>query len=248
MATIRCHDQRFTSIEAIIFDKDGTLADVEAYLKRLGQQRSQLLDSRIPGIQEPLLLAFGVENDQLNPSGLLAVGSRRENEVAAAAYVAATGQDWVAALETAEAAFTEAEAYLERKADYTPPFPGTEEMLARLAGTNLKLGLLSSDTPDQVSDFMQRYGLASFVQAQWGVDGSPSKPDPALFHLLCAELQVAPDQTLMVGDSRMDIKMARAAQAAGCVGVTWGWQAANLAVAAEADVAIDQWTQLQVVH
>ncbi len=245
MSTLRCADKIFTSIEAIIFDKDGTLADVEAYLKSLGQKRSRLVDARIPGVQEPLLLAFGLEGNQLNPSGLLAVASRRENEIAAAAYVAETGRDWLEALEIAKVAFTEADEYLKRKADHTPPFDGTLELLNRITSAGIQVGLLSSDTPDHVSDFIQRYELTRHIQAHLGVKGMPSKPDPVLFHKICADLDVSPSQTLMVGDALTDIKMAQAAKAAGCIGVTWGWQAPVLD-ALKADVTIDHWSQLQV--
>ena len=245
VATIRCVDKVFTSIEAVIFDKDGTLADVAVYLKSLGQKRSRLVDARIPGVQDPLLLAFGLETDQLNPAGLLAVGSRRENEIAAAAYVAETGRDWLEALETVEAAFVEAEDYLKRKADHTPPFAGTVEMLERLARAGLKVGLLSADTPNHVSDFIQCHGLTAYIQAHLGVDGEPTKPDPVLFQQICADLKVAPHQTLMVGDSLMDIKMARAANAAGCIGVTWGWPT-SVADGLKADATIDDGSQFQI--
>ncbi|MGB8702754.1 MAG: HAD family hydrolase, partial [Thermosynechococcaceae cyanobacterium] len=116
MVNVRCRDKTFSDIQAIIFDKDGTLANVEAYLKSLGQKRARLVDARVPGVQEPLLMAFGVEGNSLNPMGLLAVGSRQENQIAAAAYVAETGRGWAEALQTAIAAFTEAEGYLPSKA------------------------------------------------------------------------------------------------------------------------------------
>jgi phosphoglycolate phosphatase len=219
---------------------------VEAYLKSLAQKRSRLVDSRIPGVQEPLLLAFGLEGNQLNPAGLLAVASRRENEIAAAAYVAETGRDWLEALETAEAAFAEADEYLKRKADHTPLFRGTLEILNRLTRAGIKVGLLSSDTPDHVSDFIQKYELTDHIQAYLGVKGMPSKPDPALFHQICADLEVSPSQTLMVGDALADIKMARAANAAGCIGVTWGWQA-PVVDALKADITIDHWSHLQIM-
>ncbi|NJM95173.1 MAG: HAD family hydrolase, partial [Acaryochloridaceae cyanobacterium CSU_5_19] len=97
MVDISCRDRIFTNIEAIVFDKDGTLADVESYLKSLGQKRSRLVDAQAPGVQEPLLLAFGIEETGLNSQGLLAVGSRHDNQIAAAAYVAETGRHWLEA-------------------------------------------------------------------------------------------------------------------------------------------------------
>ena len=248
MATICCQDQTFAPIQAIIFDKDGTLADVSSFLKSLGQKRSRLVDAQIPGVQDPLLMAFGFEDNQLNPAGSLAVGSRRDNEIIAAAYVAETGRDWHEALEVAKTAFAEADSYLKPKADHTPLFAGALETLAALTAADVKVGILSADISEHIAEFIDRYDLRSYVQAYLGVDGSLSKPDPALFHQLCADLNVPPDQTLMVGDAILDIQMGQAAGAAGCVQVTWGWQQPiNSAFFTQADTTLQQWSQLQVI-
>ncbi|HEY9633534.1 MAG TPA: HAD family hydrolase, partial [Coleofasciculaceae cyanobacterium] len=94
MVTIRCRDVTFSNIQAVIFDKDGTLEDSQVFLRELGQKRSRIIDAQIPGIGEPLLMAFGINGDTLDPTGLMAVGSRRESEIAAAAYIAETGRGW----------------------------------------------------------------------------------------------------------------------------------------------------------
>lgn len=237
MATIQCGDQVFQNIEAILFDKDGTLADASEFLKSLGQKRSRLVDAQIPGVQEPLLMAFGLEADQLNPAGLLAVGSRYENEIAAAAYIAETGRDWLTALNIARSAFTEADSYLKRKADATPLFPGVAELLQHLAAVPLKLGILSTDTPENVQDFVLKYDLASYLQVQLGSLPGLSKPDPIFFQRACELLGVTPQTTLMVGDAPLDLQMARAAGAGGCVGVTWGGTEAMILRAADVAIA-----------
>ncbi|MGL4621023.1 MAG: HAD family hydrolase, partial [Chroococcidiopsis sp.] len=43
MVTIQCKDKRFSNIQAIVFDKDGTLENSEEYLRNLGQKRSRLI-------------------------------------------------------------------------------------------------------------------------------------------------------------------------------------------------------------
>ena len=88
MVTIKCKHIAFSDIEAILFDKNGTLEDSEAYLRTLGQKAARMIDAQIPGIGEPLLMAFGINGDFLDPAGLISVASRRETEVAAAAYIA----------------------------------------------------------------------------------------------------------------------------------------------------------------
>jgi phosphoglycolate phosphatase len=223
--TLRCQDRTFENIQAIVFDKDGTLAEVESYLKSLGQKRARLVDAKIPGVQEPLMLAFGMETSGISPMGLLAVGSRHENEIAAAAYVAETGRDWAEALMVAAGAFQEAESYLTPKAVHTPLLPHIGEWLSTLQQSGLKLGILSADTTNNVKAFVETYQLSSRIHAYQGVDGVDlSKPDPRLYEAICQKLDMSPQHTLMIGDSTLDMQMAHAAGSAGCIGVTWGWK------------------------
>jgi phosphoglycolate phosphatase len=247
VATLRCRDQTFENIEAIIFDKDGTLANVEVYLKSLGQKRARLVDAKIPGVQEPLLLAFGLEPSGINPAGLLAVGSRRENEIAAAAYVSETGRDWAEALQIAVGAFQEADSYLKPKAVHTPLFADTGDWVAQFAQAGLKLGILSADTTASVKAFIDTYQLSSSISAYQGVDSDSefSKPDPRFYEAICHQLNVPPAQTLMVGDSTLDMMMAQAAHSAGCIGVIWGWKT-KVAIA-QSTCVIDRTSDLQIV-
>ncbi len=246
MATIRCRDVTFVNIEAIVFDKDGTLEDSQVFLRELGQKRSRLIDAQIPGIGEPLLMAFGIEGNTLNPTGLMAVGSRRETEIAAAAYIAETGRGWLESLAIARNAFEEADRYLKDAANTTPLFVGSLEVLKFLCEAGLKLGILSAASTARVQAFVKRHQLEPYIQLQQGVDEGPSKPDPTLFLQACQTLGVEPASTLMVGDSAGDIEMARRAGAGGCIGICWGTpEAAHLETA---DVAIVQLDEIQVLN
>ena len=51
MITVQCGTTIFSDIQAIVFDKDGTLADSAHYLRLLAQRRSRLLDALVPGIE-----------------------------------------------------------------------------------------------------------------------------------------------------------------------------------------------------
>lgn len=245
MARIKCGAVTFDPIEAVIFDKDGTLANSEAFLRNLAQRRSRLIDAQIPGVGEPLLMAFGLEENKLNPGGLMAVGSRRENEIAAAAYVGETGRDWIASLEIVASAFDEADRYMQRKALETPIFAGAAQLLESLWTAGVKVGIVSSDITENVKDFVETYDLESYVSLQMGVLPGLSKPDPKVFQEACRQLGVEPGRTLMVGDSQADFDMGRAASAAGVVGVSWGWT--GTVKLEKAEVAIAQPDEMQAI-
>lgn len=246
MVTIRCRDRIFTQIEAILFDKDGTLADSRDFLRNLAVKRARLIDAQIPGVQEPLLMAFGIEGNRLNPAGLTAIGTRYENTIAAAAYVAETGRDWTEAVALVNSVFQDADSYLNRKADHTPPFPGIVDLINRLSATSLSLGVISADSPMHVNDFLQRYDLDSSMAVSLGtMPGEISKPDPAFMLLACEQLGILPNNVLIVGDSQLDMLMGRHAHAAGCIAVSWGWT--TISQWGEADVVIDSPEQLEIM-
>lgn len=244
MVTIQAQSKRFHNIEAIVFDKDGTLSNTEAYLIQLGQKRSRLIDAQIPGVQEPILMAFGLEGNQLNPMGMMAIASQQQTEIAAAAYIAETGKPWMQSLKIAQEAFAEAAQYLHPKCQNTPLLPGTFEQLQTLAGHPLKLAVLSSDTTENVQSFIEHHNLADFISVGRGVENGLTKPNPQVFLNLCDELAIAPQNILMVGDSAADMQMAKSAQAAGCIGVNWGWSTpVHLPMA---DVVLSQWHEFQI--
>ncbi|MGB7272861.1 MAG: HAD family hydrolase [Geitlerinemataceae cyanobacterium] len=244
MVDIQCGKVIFSNVRAILFDKDGTLVDSEDFLRNLGRKRSRLLDAQIPGAGDSLLVACGLDGNTLDPTGLLAVGSRRENEIAAAVYVAETGRGWLESLEVARKAFDDADRMLKDAAP-SPLFVGCWETLEKLSRAGLKLGIVSADTTSGVREFVARHQLKPYIQLEMGVDCGPSKPDPSLFVDACQALEVEPSQTLMVGDSPLDIEMGKRADAAGCIGICWDKPAANRFKIA--DVTIAQLDEIQVL-
>jgi phosphoglycolate phosphatase len=245
LPTIQCGTICFQDVAAIIFDKDGTLADSQNYLKELGQKRAHLIDQQFSGLYDLLLSIWGFWDGVLNPAGLLAVGTRQENEIAAAACIAATGRDWLEALTLAKSAFTQADQGMNRKAECTPLFDGAEEMLRSLTHSGIKLAILSADTTPNVQDFIRCYHLESFIQVGMGIDCPPGKPHPAPLERVCAFLSLKPESVVMVGDSAADLEMAKAAGAIGSIGVSWGGVPA--AVLEQADAVVSQFSEIQIL-
>jgi phosphoglycolate phosphatase len=177
----------------------------------------------------------------LDPAGLQAVGSRHENEIAAAAYIAATGCGWSEALDIAKVAFHE----VDRVMASTPAamFPGCQQSIESFAAAGIKLGIVSAATTSQVVKFANYHKLKAHFQVLLGSDLQFAKPDPRLFQFACQEMGVNPDRTLMVGDSSWDMVMGSKGGAAGCIGISWGKFGQPLAMA---DVSISDLSELKI--
>ncbi|MDG2991591.1 HAD family hydrolase [Candidatus Synechococcus calcipolaris G9] len=247
---LQCHLQghtsphQFNQVQGVVFDKDGTLAQSEGFLAHLARRRARRVDAMVPGTQEPLLLAFGVERDHLNPSGLQAVGSRYENMIAAAAYIAETGISWFEARTLAQQAFAEADAHESAKASQTPLIPGVMDLVQHLAAAAIPLAVLSADSTANVQEFLQTYELDTYFTQARGIEPPLAKPDPAPLLHLCQDLGIAPAATLVIGDGDGDMAMAQRAGAMG-LAVTWGWTVTPQF--SQTNIVVDRPDALQVV-
>ena len=222
MATIYCQAHQFKQIQAVLFDKDGTLANTEAYLRQVGTARSQLIPNQPPAFHTSLLSAFGLTTNHIDPTGLLAVGSRQENEVAAAAYIAATGKGWIEACAIAQAAFIQADIALAPKVEKTPLIEGVRPLLSRLSLANVKLGIVSSDLHSEVARFVEYYHLA---EISWYCGAARSylpKSHPEFLAFASKSLAVSPAEILVIGDSASDLALAKQG-AADFLGMVGGW-------------------------
>ena len=220
--TVCCGKQQFQCISAILWDKDGTLADSHGFLRQLAHQRSHRLNQQVSGIYDDLMTAFGCAAGQYDPAGLMAVGTRYENEIAAAAYVAAKGKPWAASLQLVQSSFTESDRSVTRKADYTPPFADISRSLQEGHQRGFPMAVLSGDTTANIQDFLDCYDLAHTIAWSAGSESPPVKPDPQMVWTACEQLKVSPDECLVIGDSALDQQLAHNSQCAGFVSVTWG--------------------------
>jgi phosphoglycolate phosphatase len=149
--------------------------------------------------------------------GLMAAGSRRDNEIATASLVAATGRDWWSSLAIVRAGFEEVDRAV--PARLNPLYPDCGQVIRELADAGFRLAILSADTTARVKEFVKGNGLADCTSVAIGSDGRRGKPDPLLAIDTCRELGISMENTLMVGDTAGDMEMARQAGAAGAIGI-----------------------------
>lgn len=108
--------------------------------------------------------------------------------------------------------------------EHTQLYPGVREAVAALSDAGHKLAVLTNK-PVRISfDIVGALGLAARFLRIYGGDSFPvKKPDPVGVRALMDEAQVSSAETLLVGDSAVDIRTARNAGVRSC-GVAWGFQ------------------------
>lgn len=100
-------------------------------------------------------------------------------------------------------------------------FPGTLEMLAALKARNHWLSVATGKSRRGLDEALRTADLARHFDATRTADETASKPNPQMLFELMAELDVAPERTLMIGDTTHDLQMAVNAGVA-CIGVSYG--------------------------
>lgn len=114
--------------------------------------------------------------------------------------------------------------YRAHSLEHTRLYPGVREALDALAAEANVLGVLTNK-PEKISrDILAGLGVGErFFRIYGGNTFAEKKPDPKGILTMRDEAAVDLADTLMVGDSRVDIETARNAGVASC-GVTWGFQ------------------------
>jgi phosphoglycolate phosphatase len=90
-------------------------------------------------------------------------------------------------------------------------FDRAAEVVADLAGRGLVLAVATGKSRSGLDRELVATGLAPFMAGSRTADETRSKPNPDMLLELMSLLGVAPDETLMVGDTEWDLEMARRA-------------------------------------
>jgi phosphoglycolate phosphatase len=229
------------SLRLLVFDLDGTLIDsgrdicnsVNAALVHCGL--SQLPDEVIAGhIGDGAAMLIR-----------RALAEYPEGRTASHAELAAGGPD--------EVLFDEAfryflDYYRAHKLDFTCCYPGVLEALEELKtapdGSQRKMAVLTNKPVGPARGICDGLGLSPYFFRIYGGDSfSAKKPDPVGLRTLMDEAGVNAEETLMIGDSDVDVGTARNA-GTWMLGCTFGLSREALE-AAGMDVSVDvasEWT------
>lgn len=115
----------------------------------------------------------------------------------------------------------------------TPPhiFPGLIQAIRELSTRHI-LGIVTTNSSQNVNAFLKEHGLADCFRAIYGVDQPGTKAEK-ISHAR-DQFTAAGEAVFMIGDSASDIRAANEASVKS-IGVSWGHQSVEMLIRAKAD-------------
>jgi len=121
------------------------------------------------------------------------------------------------------------EYYRRHELDHTTLYPGVKDALDRLRAAGKHMAVLTNKPVRMSRSIVEGLGVGDrFFQVYGGNSFEFKKPHPIGVEALMTETGAGRDQTMMVGDSSVDVQTARNAGIF-CCGVTYGFQPETLA-------------------
>lgn len=208
---------------AFVFDKDGLLFESKQFWIALSEERMrQIRKLGSDHLVTQWASCFGVKTEDgytvtdVDPSGILAVASPDEEITATAALIVQILKlRWTEARDYANEIFRKADEELELRRALKPR-PGFPGIMERLRSYGVPYGVATSDTTARA---MESFRIFDNPQALSFVicprDVKRGKPHPDMLEEVSRRLGVPTAQLVMVGDSYVDVEMARRAGAVG---------------------------------
>ncbi|MBR1423138.1 MAG: HAD family hydrolase [Ruminococcus sp.] len=133
-----------------------------------------------------------------------------------------------------------AEQYQRRCLDKTRPYVGIDKALSFLKSSSVKLAV-ASNKPDEFAKFIVSnvFDDGTFDIVIGKREGVPTKPDPAIINDILSAAKVPPEETLIAGDSDVDVFTAHNAGIK-CIGCEWGFRGRDELEQAGADFIISR--------
>ncbi len=242
---------RFFDIDAIAFDKDGTLLDFHHLWGQKAQLWVDALIARTDGsatMRQALFQTLGYEptSQRVVDDSPLAVASIPKLYTLAAGVLYQHGVAWHVAEGLVQTAVSETIEAIP-SAQLVRPLGDVVAAVAALHAAGVQIAVITSDDRRATLEELPALGIAGWVTAVvCGDDPLPNKPAPDGLYHAAQTLGVSPQRMLMVGDTASDMVFGRNAGVAGCIGVRGG--AGDLAVLQQhSDVLISSISEIAVV-
>lgn len=121
------------------------------------------------------------------------------------------------------------------------------ETLSDLKKNNIKVSLLTTKAQDQAEKIITHFNLDKYFNLVMGRrDGIPHKPSPEPLMLICKEINLDITETIMVGDTELDILCGKNAGSK-TIAVTYGYQETEVLKSYRPDYLINSLSEINFI-
>jgi len=126
-------------------------------------------------------------------------------------------------------------------------YSGAKDVLNFLNKKQVKVSLLTTKGQEQADKIIDHFKLrSSFDYVMGRRDGLAHKPSPEQLLFIATELQIDPSETMMVGDTELDIQCGKNAGSKTC-GITYGYRTKDQIENEKPDYIISELGELKML-
>lgn len=217
-------------ISGILIDKDGTLLDFEATWSPVLQRLALDATCGDPAAAQALLVDGGLDPRTGRYGADTVIGAGTVEDIAHLFYPSVYGFSLTAKVDLLDKALRR------HGVANAVPVDGAYQALDELSGCGLVLGVATNDFTLAAKEVLAALDMDGYLPHVFGADAvAEPKPAPDMVRAFAAAAGVSVEEVLVIGDNRLDLRMARAAGAGVAIGVTSGnSKASDLAPLADA--------------
>jgi len=235
-----------TSVTCVAFDKDGTLFDAMGFWTYIDSLRKETFSSLVgPEHKSAWSKLMGITDAAIDHQGVLAVASLQEEIVLVAGLIyQLKGWPWVRCKEVAAEIFKTADSQLKIDRAFNK-VEGVPDVFHQLREAGIHTGIMTSDALARTEDCMRLLDVLDFLDFIITPEKVKNgKPAPDMVHTACESLGIQPSEIAVIGDSIVDMRMAKAA---GCLAVgIITYEGSAEVLAPEADLLIHSIRDIKV--
>ncbi|WP_211747523.1 HAD-IA family hydrolase [Paenibacillus sp. Marseille-Q4541] len=215
-------------VTGILFDKDGTLLDIDklwtpwaTFVLDNLENKLTAMGRSFTGHRDQVLGTLYDSNREVSgydPQGPFAIATVSESTAVLAWQLYSAGMPWNDAISYIRTISRQAMTTV--KQEHAQPISGLLPFLSRCREKGLRLGVVTADASDAAELHLRWLGILDYFDVIIGYDQvKNSKPHSESVHVACTRLGLSPQDCAVIGDSNGDMQMAKDAGAALGIGI-----------------------------